>query len=469
MSLKARLFNIVSKVVLTVLQRVDRYVNGSHNGLSAKQTRQDPYPGYKQARARGPILRSYANRGWIVLGFEAAQAVFKDSRFGCDMRRNKWVVKVLRAGANGKPVPPLDNPSMLTLDGATHTRLRKLASRGFLHKYIQSLQPGIEEIVSRCLSVVGGHQERFDVVEKLAKQLPAIVIAEMLGLPESDRTRFQAWSDDLVGLTDIENPEKIEQGTIAGEELEAYLAGVIDNKRSQPGEDFISQLIAAEEDGDRLNAQEMYATCALLLSAGHETTTRLISNGLYLLLKHPEQLALLRKDRSLMDNAIEEMLRFEPPVQFLPRFATEDIEFYGNKIKKDQLLLVMIASANRDEAANPGGETFDITRESVKHVSFGHGIHLCLGMALARIEASVAFNALLDRFPNMSLSEQEVEWSDNAFVRGVEKLMVECGEPAKSFTPVTLVARNSGSDFRTDLDEHRAAIASIPRQRTQLA
>ena len=281
------------------------------------------------------------------------------------MRKNRFLVRVLRAGADGKQVPTLDNPSLLALDAPDHTRLRKLVSRGFLLKYVQSLEPHIETIVARCLDGIDPAAERFEINAHLAKPLPAIVIAEMLGLPEKDRDQFQAWSNDLVGLTDIEEPEKIELAAAANQELLAYLAGIIEEKRAQPGDDFIAQMIAAEEEGDRLSAEEMYSTCVLLLSAGHETTTRLIGNGLLLLLQHPEQLALLRQDRTLMANAIEEMLRFEPPVQFMPRFATEDIEFYGHKIKKDQLLIVLIGSANRDEAANPNPDVFDITRDSI--------------------------------------------------------------------------------------------------------
>jgi cytochrome P450 len=429
MAIKARFTGFIGKIALAVLRTVDRYTNGSDSGRTAEQARQDPYTGLRRARERGPILRSYANRGWVVLGFDAAQAIFKDPRFGSDMRRNKWLTRALRAGANGRPVPPLDNPSMLSLDAPDHTRLRKLASKAFLHKYILSLRPQVEAIVERCLADIDTQIGQFDVIEQLANPLPAIVIAEMMGLPEADRTQFQAWSNALLGATNIDRPELIEPSSIAGEELEAYLADIIEQKRGQSGNDFICQLIAAEEEGDRLSAEEMYATCALLLNAGHETTTRLISNGLYLLLQHPEQLAMLKNDRSLMDNAIEEMLRYEPPVQFMPRFATEDITFCGKQIKRDQLVLVMISSANRDEASNPNGEVFDITRDAVKHVSFGHGIHLCLGLALARMEASIAFNALFDRFPNLGLAPQQVTWSNNIFVRGLEQLIVECGDP----------------------------------------
>jgi cytochrome P450 len=430
MSLKSRVFRLLGKIVVAVLKLADRYISGSASGLGEKQVRQDPYSAFRIVRERGAVLRSYSMRGWLVFDFEQAQAVFKDPRFGADMRKNKFLVRVLRAGADGKQVPPLDNPSLLTLDAPDHTRLRKLVSRGFLNKYIQSLEPQIQSIVERCLSGIDVGEGRFDVLEQLANPLPAIVIAEMLGLPETDRDQFQAWSNDLVGLTNIEDPSMIARAAAANQELLAYLAAIIETKRCRPGDDFITQLIAAEEEGDRLSAEEMYSTCALLLSAGHETTTRLIGNGLYLLLQHPEQLALLRDDRSLMDNAIEEMLRYEPPVQFMPRFATQDLEFYGKQIKKDQLVVPLIASANRDEAANANPDVFDITRESIQHVSFGYGIHLCLGLALARLEARVALNTLLDRFPNMSLAEQEIVWTENPFVRGMEKLLVDLNDPA---------------------------------------
>ena len=279
--------------------------------------------------------------------------------------------------------------------------------------------------MDECLVGLDGASAPFDIIERLARPLPAIVIAEMLGLPREDREQFQAWSNDLLGLTAIDNPKLITRAAAANAEVIAYLKGIVEQKRANPGEGFIGQLIAAEEEGDRLTADELYSTCALLLSAGHETTTRLIANGLYLLLTHPEQMALLRQDRSLMDNAIEEMLRFEPPVQFMVRFALEDMDFYGQSIKKNQLLLLLIGSANRDEAANAYADVFDINRESPQHVGFGHGPHLCLGLALARLEARIAFNTVLDRFPNLALSHDSVEWSQHALVRGVDRMLVE--------------------------------------------
>ena len=430
MSLKTRAFQHTSNAALILLRRLDRYINGSNTGRSVAEARLDPYTGYAMLRQRGPVLRSFASRGWFVVGFEAVRDAFKHPLLSNDVRKNRFLVRVLSAASGGNPVPTLDNPSMVTLDAPDHTRLRKLVSQGFTQKYIRSLEPQIREIVDECLAGLDPNAEPFDIIGRLARPLPAIVIAEMLGLPESDRQQFQAWSNDLLGLTAIDNPKLITRAAAANAEVINYLKGIVERKRDKPDGGFISQLIAAEEEGERLSAEELYATCALLLSAGHETTTRLIGTGLYLLLTHPDQMAMLRADRSLMDNAIEEMLRFEPPVQFMVRFALEDLEFYGKHIRKNQLLLLLIGSANRDEAANPdAGLASGITRASHRspnrHVGFGHGPHLCLGLALARLEARIAFNRVLDRFPTLALADDTVVWSQHALVRGVDRMLVE--------------------------------------------
>jgi cytochrome P450 len=423
-SLKTRAFQLSSRAALAVLRRMDIHISGSNAGRPIEVARLDPYTGFAILRKRGPVLRSYASRGWVAVGFDAVKDAFKDPRFSNDVRKNRFLVRVLSAAGGGNPVPTLDNPSMVTLDAPDHTRLRKLVSHGFSQKYIRSLEPMIRDIVDECLAGLDESSHPFDIIERLARPLPAIVIAEMLGLPKSDREQFQAWSNDLLGLTAIDNPKLITRAAAANAEVIDYLKGIIDRKRNDPDGGFISQLIAAEEEGDRLTAAEMVSTCALLLSAGHETTTRLIANGLYLLLSHPRQWTLLRGDRTLMDNAIEEMLRFEPPVQFMVRFALEDLDFYGKRIKKNQLLLLLIGSANRDEVANPNADVFDITRDKVQHVGFGHGPHLCIGLALARLEARVAFNAVLDRFPDLSLTDEPVVWSQHALVRGVDRMLV---------------------------------------------
>jgi len=414
----------VSQVVLFILNRADYFFSGSLSGMTEAEIRENPYRDFGLLRARGHVLRTYRNRGWIVLGFDEVQAVFRDARFGADMRKNAWVVSMLRMAADGRPVSYLDSPTMLNLDPPDHTRLRKLANHGFLHKFILSLEPRIEAIATRCLDTCEPASGQFDVMNQLAKPLPVIVIAELLGLPEEDLPRFQALSEDLIGLSALGNDALMDAGAKANAELIAYFSEVIAAKRSAPGDDMISRLIAAEEDGDRLTAEELNSTCVVLLIAGHETTARLIGNGVYQLLKHPEQLALLRREPALLPNAIEEMLRFEPPLQFMVRFAQEDIEFFGRQIKKNQVVMAVIASANRDPAKIVDPERFDITRQNVDHVSFGYGIHLCLGMTLARLESRVAIQLLLDRFPEFHLAEQTLTWSSVPMVRGLDSLVI---------------------------------------------
>lgn len=424
MSIKKIVFQKTAQFALAVLKFADRIHLGPGFDSESFDTQMDPYSWYKALRSKAPVIRSYANRGWLVLGFEQVQATFKDQRFGTDMRQNKFLAKVLRAAADGKEVQFLDNPSMLNLDPPDHSRLRKLVSQGFLKKYILSLEPNITRIVEECLSGIDPTAQSFDLMESLAKPLPAIVIAEMLGLPQEDRDQFQVWSHELLGIAMIEDPDLVERGNNANNQLIEYFTRIIEEKRVSRGQDLICQLIAAEEEGDRLSAQEMYSTCVLLLLAGHETTTRLISNGMYTLLQHPDQLELLREDPALTPNAIEEMLRFEPPVQMMPRFAKQDLEYYGEQIKKDQLIMVGIGSANRDPLANENPDVFDITRKDISHVSFGYGIHLCLGMSLARLEGKVAINALLKRFPRMTLATLEPDWGSNGLVRGMEHLVI---------------------------------------------
>jgi cytochrome P450 len=438
--MKRKLLQAIGQLVMAILRKADYFITGSNTGISIEEERKDPYSVYKILRSRGRILRSYTNRGWMVVGFDEAQELFLDSRFGSDLRTNKPLSRMIRLAADGKKVSFLDDPAMLNLDPPDHTRLRKLATHGFLHKHILSLEPRVTEIVDRCLESYDTQSGTFNIVTQIAKPLPAIVIAELLGLPESDLTRFQKLSIDLLGLTALGDDEQMERGAKANEDLISYFSGIIDDKRRNPDQALISRLIAAEEEGDRLSAEEVYSTAILLLIAGHETTTRLISNGIYTLLQHPEQLALLRDNPDLAENAIEEMLRFEPPIQFVVRFAREDLTFHGKKIKKNQLVAPIILSANRDPAANDNPDVFDIERDNIKHVSFGYGIHLCLGMTLARLEGRIAINKLLQRFPDMTLADQPLEWSSLMLIRGLENLIIETNDS------------NNKSDLQSETD-----------------
>ena len=267
------------------------------------------------------------------------------------------------------------------------------------------------------------------MIEVLAKPLPAIVIAEMMGLPESDHAQFQAWSEDLIDGSNTNDVDRIDKGIAAENALIEYFRNIVRQRRASPGDDLVGMLIRAEEDGDKLSERELYNTCLLLLVAGHETTTRLIGNGVFLLLDHGRW-SELRTHPERIPNAIEEMLRFEPPVQATQRFVLEDLDFHGTRMKRGDNVLVSIAGGNRDPSANADPDRFDIAREKVNQISFGYGIHLCIGASLARMEAKVAFEKLLGDFPDLRLCNPEPQWGDNPIFRGHRELWVRKGSTA---------------------------------------
>ncbi len=424
MKLRQKLRIKIGNLVFTSVSTFERLVHGVSLNMFDPTFARNPYPHFNALREKQPIYYSRAFRGWWVTSFDLVQEVLRDNRFGADIRQYEERMKKILPNLDEEQLEQFNNPSMLSLDPPDHTRLRKLVSRGFLFKFIQSLEPRIQTIVDDCLDKVD-NENRFDVVDCLAKPLPAVVIAEMMGLPESDHQQFQDWSEDLIDGTGTSDPDVAERGQTASNELIKYFKRIIETKRSDFGDDLIGQLIAAEEAGDRLSPQELYNTCLLLLVAGHETTTRLIGNGLYLLLQQPKLFQALKSDPDLIPNAIDEMLRFEPPVQATQRFAKQDMEFHGQQLKRGDIVFVGIAAANRDPAANPEAETFDPFREKVNQVSFGYGIHLCIGATLVRLEAKLAFETLLSRFPDMSLSDEQAAWGTNPFFRGLHNLNIE--------------------------------------------
>ncbi|MEQ8861699.1 MAG: cytochrome P450 [Pseudomonadales bacterium] len=392
----------------------------------------DPYPALNHLRDVAPIHYSPAIKGYWVTEFSKVQEVLRDARFGADVRRYERHMKPFRKRATAQQLERLENPSMLTLDPPDHSRLRRLVTHGFLFKYIQSLEPRIQQIMDRCLARVD-NAATFDVVDAVARPLPAIVIAEMMGLPESDHDQFQTWSEELIAGTGISSVETSEAADRANDALIDYFKRIIEQRRGAPlTDDLIGQLMRAEEQGDKLNAKELYNTCLLLLVAGHETTTRLIGNGLFNLLIRPEQFEYLREHPDAIPAAIEEMLRFEPPVMATVRFAREPMDFHGTPLEEGDQVFVSLAAANRDPAVNAHPEEFDVQRETAKQISFGHGIHLCLGAALARLEAKVAFRTLLDRYPQMRLADREPHWDHNPFFRGLKALNVVTGSTAAS-------------------------------------
>lgn len=416
---------VIDRSVLKAFQLsagfLDRLVTGSL--IRRAGFTDDPYPEYARIRDRGPVVRSFTAGGWFVLSFDAVSDAMKDPRFGVDLRKSPFVRRIMDRASQGESFRFVEDPTLLNLDPPDHTRLRKLARQGFLHGYLQSLEPSIRELVDECLATVQG-RGTFDVVESLAAPLPAFLIADILGVPRAGRRKFQQWSEYIAKYArDIEYAALRNTNQVYNEMIE-YITQVVEEKRENPGNDLLSQFIAAEEQGDRLTSDEIYSTGALLLIAGHETTTRLIGNALWLLLTHADQLQLLRDNPDLIGNAVEEALRFQSPVQHTTRVALDDMEFHGRKIRKHQLLELVIGAANRDPAANDEPDCFDITRDKIRHVGFGYGVHLCLGAELARLETKTVLGVLLARFPDMTLENDTPAWGDSDFVRGLDELLV---------------------------------------------
>ena len=386
----------------------------------------NPYQTYNSMRAHKPILFSQTTRLHWVTKMEFAQEMLRDKRFSVDDRKYPIAEKrrkEFKKAGREIMLEQFENPSMLKLDPPDHSRIRKLVQYGFTNRYITSLEPEIKKVVDDCLEKVH-NQDSFDLIDDLAKPLPAIVIAKMMGLPNEDLDQFQAWSEDLLlGVGGIgTSREDIKKSGDAYESLIRYFEKIILSRKDEPGDDFIGKLIQAEEEGDKLNIKEMYGTCLLLLIAGHETTTRLIGNGLYTLLNHPDQFLLLKNNYDLIPNAIEEMLRYEPPVHATVRFAHDDMAYAGKDYKRGTAFAVSIAGANRDPEANKNPNSFDISRQEIKHISFGYGPHMCIGASLARIESRIAFETLFERFSKLELLDENPLWGKNLIFRGFDNL-----------------------------------------------
>ncbi|WP_447041097.1 cytochrome P450 family protein [Streptomyces sp. DSM 118878] len=382
-------------------------------GLSEDFDR-DPYPVYHQLRAQGPLHWVRMPDGqefWLVVGVEEARAALTDQRLSKDLAR---------IGASSLDMELL-GPHLLVSDPPRHTRLRRLVSREFTARRVEAMREGVRQQADRLLDEML-RSDRADLVESYAFPLSIGVICELLGVPSMDRTSFRAWSNA------INAPIGFQQKLTAFRELADYLADLIESKREEGGDDLLSTLIrTTDEDGDRISPDELRSMAYLLLSAGHETTVNLISNGVYALLRHPAQLAELRGDFTLLEGAVEEMLRYEGPIEMATfRFAVEPVTVGDTVIQVGDPVLVALGAANRDESRFPESERFDIRRNTQGHVAFGHGIHYCLGAPLARMEGAIAIRGLLERVPGLALDVEKdaLDWLPGTLLRGVRALPV---------------------------------------------
>jgi cytochrome P450 len=391
-----------------------------------EEHRNDPYPLYAEVREDGPVRHvrlADGRRAWLVTRYEEALQVLNDTRLSKDFRR------VLEA--NPELVPPGQVPgffagrSMLNADPPDHTRLRTLVSRAFTTRRVEGLRGRIQEITDSLLDGMASRDGVVDLVAAFAFPLPITVIGELLGVPGEDWVRLRGWFTTLLGSGPLvaESPGAM----AAAGELFGYLVGLLAAKREAPRDDLLSGLIEACDGEQRLDEQELLATTFLLVVAGHETTVNLIANGTVALLRNPDQLAALRADLSLVPAAVEELLRYDGPVQHATfRFTTEPIEVGGVTIPAHQRVLVLIASANRDTARFTEPDRLDVRRTDNRHLAFGHGIHFCLGAPLARLEGQIAFTSLLRRFPELQLAvpPEELHWRNGLVLRALTELPV---------------------------------------------
>ena len=380
--------------------------------------RANPYPAYKFLRDAAPLWRAPTGQ-WIASTHAGCTALARDNRFG--------------HGRDGSIAPDVENEpalrsltqTMLLVDPPAHTRLRGLVAKAFTARRMEALRPRIEAIVDGLLNDVED-RDGMDVIADFAHKLPVTVICDMLGIPESDRAPFLNESTVRGRILDPVPPSREEldaanRGSLATRD---YFTGLFEYRRRNPGDDLTTALLNAREADDSLTDEEITANIALLFGAGHETTTNLIGNGVLALHRNPEQLERLRAEPGLIPNAVEEILRYDSPVQLTGRMALADVEFQGQTIARGEQVVALLGAANHDPAAYEGDpDALDVARPGVKPLSFGGGIHFCLGAQLARIEGEVAFGRLLQRLPAMRLADAEnVEWKPTITLRGLRTL-----------------------------------------------
>ncbi len=390
----------------------------AYNPLAAHVAR-DPYPFYERLRTRDPVHRSRLMDMWVFSRHADVDAVLRDfRRFSSDQRKRD------PARQRRSALAQIPDPTILFLDPPDHTRLRTLVNKAFTPKAVADLEPRIRRM-TRTLLDAAPDPNRFDLMEALANPLPVMVIAEMLGVPVEDRAQFREWSNQRARILEPMIGERERRiANEASKSLDEYFLSIIKLRRIVPRDDIISALVHVEEEGDRLTEREMLGMLRLLLVAGNETTTNLIGNGMLALLRHPEQLQALRDDPSRIPGAVEELLRYDSPVQGTVRLVLEDCEVNGVPLQRDDNVLLLIGSANRDPQVFDHPDQLDVGRRDNNHVAFGRGIHFCLGAPLARLEGRVAIEVLLERYPSLRLESDRPAFRSSIVLRGLERLPI---------------------------------------------
>jgi cytochrome P450 len=384
----------------------------------------DPHPALASLRESGPVHRIDMRMGlpvWVVTRYDDVLAALSDPRLSNDPHNAGALEETLRGDFLSR--------SLIGTDPPEHTRLRRLVAKAFTARRVEGLRPRVQEIADALLDRITPRGSA-DLVGEFALPLPITVIGELLGVPEADRDRFRGWTDEMLDRP-FDPGSDIARVTEGRERMHGYLSDLVAAKRTYPADDLLTDLVQASDEGERLDAQELLAMTFLLLIAGYVTTVSLVGNGTLALLRRPDQLERLRADPSLVPQAVEELLRFDGPVNpGLTRFALEDLEIGGVRIPRGDMVLLAIAAADRDPDRFPDPDRLDVGAADPGHLAFGHGIHYCLGAPLARLEGQVAFTALLARLPDLALDipEDQLRWTGGGVLRGLRQLPV-------TFTP----------------------------------
>jgi len=384
----------------------------------------DPYPAYRALREAGPIHWSeeFFGGAWLLTRHADVEAVLRDGRFSAQ-RTGGWVNQAAAERGALAGFQQLFARALLFLDAPDHGRLRTLLQPAFRPEALARLRTQIARFADELIDSLDDADE-FDFIARLARPLPVRVISAILGIEGADRAEVMAWSDDLAAFIGAPEPSQ-EQARRAQASLLAmtrYFQAQLAAKRAAPGDDLLSELLKARERGEIRDEAELLAQCAMLLFAGHETTRNLLGNGLFALLSHPDQWARLREDPALVPGAVRELLRYDSPVQYTGRRVTTDLMLHGQRLRRGELVLALIGAANRDPARHERPEELDVTRADPGALSFGSGVHVCLGAALTRLEAEVVFGRLLARWPGLRLAAERPSWCANPAYRGLAAL-----------------------------------------------
>lgn len=399
--------------------------------LNSAEFLANPYPVYDQLRANDPIYWSAENGYWILTRYADIASLIQNPKLSSNRIRAHAGRMPDQAKLQFRPFFSAVSSWMLMIDPPDHTRLRGIVNKAFTPRTVENMRALIQQLIDDMLARVK-QQQRMEVMGDVANPLPAMVIAAMLGVPGSDQPQFKSWSDDIsMALSGIDGASSKEELFALYETaqksylaLSAYFREKVGELRINPKENLLSALVQAEEKGDRLTESELFANCVLLMIAGHETTTNLIGNGVLALIRNPEQQEALRQNPDAIVSAVEELLRYDSPVQKMGRIALADISISGQEIKQGQLVCLGFGAANRDPEQFASPQELNINRQPNRHFAFGHGLHYCVGAALARLEGQIVVHSILRSLPTLRLQQENLEWHRNFTLRGLKSLPV---------------------------------------------